>query len=71
MLFGKIPTEARIAIIHIGTNNSSPRESPQKVAKGILMICKLMSKLRKDLNIIATGLLPGKGRKYAAVKTVN
>ena len=43
VLFGKIPTEARNTIIHIGTNNLSRRDSPTKVAKGILMICSDVS----------------------------
>ena len=72
LLNGRIPIHIKIVIVHVGTNNlSSHHAIPQKIADGIHQICKTINIFRADVDIIVTGILPGKGRDLNKVCKVN
>ena len=69
---GRIPIHAKIAIVHVGTNNvSSKHATAQMIADGICQICKTIKKFRGDIDIIVSGILPGKDRELSKVCKVN
>ena len=41
------------------------------IASGIKEICELIHEFRKDVDIIASGVIPGKGRDVKRVKKIN
>ena len=56
---GRIPKNVKVVVVHIGTNNVES-DDESKVAAGIVQICRQIHTFRKDVDIIVSGILPGK-----------
>ena len=67
---GRIPKCAQLIVVHIGTNNV-PDDTADRIASGLHQICSKINEIRPDLEIILTGLLPGKDRPVKKIKTIN
>lgn len=72
VVWGRIPKNVSLVILHIGSNNVGRRkESANKIAKGIMQVCKEISARRPKLDILLTGVIPGLGRNAAKVERIN
>ena len=70
LVYGRIPKYVKVVIIHIGTNNVK-KDSADEIAKGIYDICEIIRQLRPNVDVIATGVIPGHERPVQKVKVIN
>ena len=54
---GNLPRDLKVAVIHCGTNNID-RNTPVEIKDGIVSIVEALCKIRPNIKIIITGLLP-------------
>ena len=67
---GCIPKYAQLVIVHIGTSNVESH-SVEKITQGIYPVCTVINAYRGDVDILVTGILPGKGRPVKKVKMIS
>ena len=54
---GNLPRDLKVAVVHCGTN-SIDRNTPVEIKDGIVSIVEALCKVRPNIKIIITGLLP-------------
>ena len=68
--FGRIPKYIKVIVVHIGTNNVK-NDTIHEIVKGIYDICEIIRHIRPNVDVIATGLIPGTDRPVQKVTTIN
>ena len=54
---GEIPLNVQTLVVHAGTNNLN-HDLPEDIANGVGSIAKMFQKVKPNINIILTGILP-------------